>query len=170
MLKTTMALVVVATFAGVAPVPAQGGAVRLAAATETPPSDRAAALRAQAEALYSQPRQWSRAASLLERAAEAAGPADASGYADLVAAGRLRATLGDYTAARADMEKAAAHALARGAVVDAAHAYIDAAYAAAADRQPHDARALVDSATLLAESPLLTEAQSEQILRRIRIS
>jgi hypothetical protein len=167
MIRTTMAALLVATFAGAAPALAvQDGMLALATANARP-IDRAAALRAQAEDLYSQPRQWNRAAGLLERSAEIGGATDAHGYMSLVLAGRLRAAIGDYAGARSNLEKAAAHALARGQVLDAANAYIDAAYAAAATRQPKDARALLDSAALLAESSLLSAEQSSQINRRI---
>jgi outer membrane PBP1 activator LpoA protein len=167
MMKTTMALVAVATFAGAVPAAAmQDAGVQLAAAV-TPPVDRAAVLRAEAEELFSQPRRWSRAASLLERSAEIGGMTDANSFGSLLLAGRLRANTRDYAAAYQNLEKAGEHALARGAVLDAAHAFIDAAHVAAADGNRKNARAMVERAKLLAESPLLTSVQAEQVTRRI---
>jgi hypothetical protein len=129
--------------------------------------ERADALYAEAEALLSQPRQWRRAVRLFERSAELRPASDPAGYAALQLAGQLRASFRDYNGARATLERAGDHALARGAVLDAARAYIDAAYAASHARQNGDAHALLGRAALLAESPLLTDEQRFLITRRL---
>jgi tetratricopeptide (TPR) repeat protein len=132
-----------------------------------PQPDRAAELRAQAEALFSQPKQWRKAARLLERSAQLRDAADAEGYACLVLAGGLWAAVGEYETAQQVYSRAAAHAQARGDVVEAAHALINAAHAAAENRNVADAQAFIDRATLLAASPLLSTQQVEEITRRI---
>ncbi|HSJ25264.1 MAG TPA: hypothetical protein VK929_11370 [Longimicrobiales bacterium] len=127
---------------------------------------RADELRAQAEAYFGQPQHWRRAARLLERSAALRPAEDPAGYSCLVLAASLRAATGDYAAARRLYEKAGDQAMARGAVMDAAHAYIDAAHAATQGRSV-DALDLVERARLLASSPLLSAAQAEQITHRI---
>ncbi|HEX6306541.1 MAG TPA: hypothetical protein VFZ69_00060 [Longimicrobiales bacterium] len=135
----------------------------------TPPTDpdRAAALRREAQELFSQPKQWKKAVRLLEQSASLRAANDAAAYDCLMYAGRIRAALGDMRNARVDFEKAAAHALARGAVVDAANAYIDAAHTAVALKDGAGARELVDSASLLAASPLLTEMDRNRLRARL---
>jgi tetratricopeptide (TPR) repeat protein len=130
--------------------------------------DRADQLLARAESLFSQPRQWRRAARLLEESADLRDAADAEAYNCLLTAGRLYAGVGDARRARAVLERAAEHALARGALVDAATAYIDAAYAAADRGLTADARMLFDRAALLTTSPLLSATQREAGLQRVR--
>jgi hypothetical protein len=132
----------------------------------TPEVTRAEQLKVQAEGYFSNPKQWRRAARLLERSAELRSADDADAYSCLVMAGSLRAANGEYAAAQVNYEKAAHHAAARGAVLDAAHAFIDAAHAAAQERSA-EAGALAQRARLLASSPLLTADQAQQIIRRI---
>jgi hypothetical protein len=130
---------------------------------------RAAELRGQAEALLATPGQWRRAARLLERSADLRDASDPEAYAALRLAGRVRAAVGDLNTARYVFEKAAEHALARGAVFDAAHAFIDAAHAAAGSREPHLAKQYVERAALLATSPQLSARDAAQIRQRIRV-
>jgi hypothetical protein len=166
--KMTMAAMAVATMAGVAPAAAlQDGGVGMIA-TAPAATERARQLRAEAEALYTQPRQWRKAARLLEQSAQLRGADDPEAYSCWMYAARLRASIGDYAGARLGLEKAAAHALARGAVIDAAHAYIDAAHVALQERQPQRAQQLVEQARLLASSPLLDADQADQIVARLR--
>jgi hypothetical protein len=65
------------------------------------------------------------------------------------------------------LEKAAAQALARGSIVEAATAYIDAAHAAVAMKDGRGARELVGKATLLTESPLLSMQERSFLQARI---
>lgn len=159
----------VALLAGAAPMAAaQDGAVAALTVTSPPTkADRAAQLRQEAEALYSQPKQWKKAVRLLEESASLREPSDPQGFECLQYAGRIRVALGDMRGARQTLEKAADLALARGAVDDAAHAYIDAAHTAAKLHDREGARALVDKATLLAESPLLTDTQRRFLHSRL---
>jgi tetratricopeptide (TPR) repeat protein len=133
----------------------------------TPEPDRAAELRAQAEALFSQPKQWKKAVRLLEQSAALRDASDPEAYDCLVFAGRVRAAIGDYSGALKTLEKAAAHAMARGAIIDAAHAYIDAAHTAVALNDAAGAQDLVDRAALLTQSPLLTVEQRTFLKARL---
>jgi tetratricopeptide (TPR) repeat protein len=132
-----------------------------------PTPERAIELQQQAEALFSQPKQWRRAARLLEASAELRDESDAGTYTCLVYAGRLRAAVGDYERAFLNLEAAAANALARGEVVEAAQAYIDAAHAAAEARRVDEAQDLATRAGLLAQSGLISAEQRAAIIQRL---
>jgi hypothetical protein len=163
---TTMAAVIAAVAAS-APVSAiQNGNVSTTTISASSPN-RADALRQQAEGLVSQPRQWGKAARLFEQSAQLRDASDPEAYICLIYASRLRAGRGDFAGARVALEKAASHAAARGAVLEAAHAWIDAAHAAVGANDMGSAHALTERAQLLAGSPLLSVSQAEQITRRI---
>jgi tetratricopeptide (TPR) repeat protein len=166
MITITMATVV-AAIAASAPVMGIQHEVGSTTPISAPPADRAEALRQQAESLFSQPRQWGKAARLLEQSAQLRGASDPEAYVCLLYAGRLRAGMGDFAGASAALEKAAIHAAARGALLDAAHAWIDAAHAAIEGQDKERALALAERAQLLSGSPLLSASQVEQITRRI---
>src|ERR671923_221091 len=134
----------------------------------TPNPDRARTLHAQAEELYSQPKQWKKAARLLEQSAQLREVNDPDIYTCLMYAGRLRAATNDLPNAREDLENAAAHALSRGAVMEAAHALIDAAHVASSAKDIPAARELVRRASMLAESPLLSAEQKAEINARLK--
>lgn len=157
----------VATLAILSAAPVLAGQGAEAAARPAPEPDKAGQLRAEAEALFSQPKQWKKAARLLEQSAALRDAGDAEAYDCLIYAGRIRAALGDLQGARLALEKAAAHALARGEIVDAANAFIDAAHAAAALKDARGARDLVERATLLTQSPLLSLHQRNLLQSRI---
>lgn len=168
--KLTIAAATLAVFAGTTDLPALQQEVAMVTAVRgerTPPSDRAQQLRAQAEELFSQPTKWRRAARLMEQSARLRDAADPEAYTCLVFAGRIRAALHDYAGARSALEKAAEHAVARGAVLDAAHAFIDAAHIARQEKDVEGARELVERATLLATSPQLSDDEADQIHRRL---
>jgi tetratricopeptide (TPR) repeat protein len=160
MLKT--ALVVSAMAMGAAAVPVQ--AAQPAGTEER--TERARALKAEAEALFNQPTEWRRAARLLERSAALRDATDAEAYNCYVLAGRIRSALGEHGNARALLEKAAEHALNRGAVADAAHAFVDAAHHAVSVRDYAVAAAHVERARTLAASPLLSPEDRQSIARR----
>lgn len=162
--RMTMSMMMVAAAAALAAAPAVAAQE---AAGPRPQPDRAEQLREDAASLYSQPRQWRRAARMLEQSAALREATDAGAYSCLLMAGRLHAAMGDHSTARQRYEDAAAQALARGDVVSAAHAFVDAAHASALERQPDAARSFIDRASLLTASPLMTAQQVEQIARRI---
>jgi tetratricopeptide (TPR) repeat protein len=166
MITSTMAAVV-AAFAALTPVMAIQNDADATTTKVAEPADRAEALRQKAESLFSQPRQWGKAARLLEQSAQLRGAADPEAYVCLMYAGRLRGGIGDFAGASAALEKAAIHAAARGALLDAAHAWIDAAHAAIEGQDMERAAALAERAQLLSGSSLLSESQVEQITRRI---
>lgn len=133
----------------------------------TPDLDRARALKAQAESLYDQPKAWRKVARLLEESAALRTAEDAEAYDCLVYAGRIRASLGDSKDAKRLLEKAAEHALARGSVLDAAQAYVDAAFAAQASGDAGDVAEFAQRVKLLASSPLISETDRAQLLSRV---
>jgi hypothetical protein len=146
--------------------PAAVAAANTVEATVSEPT-RADELRAEAETYFSQPRQWRRAARLLERSAALRSADDAEAYSCLILAASLRVAVGEYGAAQQLYRRAAEHASARGAVMDAAHAFIDAAHAAAQARSGDDVTDLMARARLLASSPLLSADQAGQITGRL---
>lgn len=170
MKRTTMMLAAVAMFGGTMPVSAMQNDDVATVSRATPPSaklDKARELRAQAEALFSQPRQWRKAVRLLEQSAQLREATDPDGYMCLLYAGRIQAAIGDLQGARQNLEKAANQAMARGSIVEAAHAYIDAAFVAAEAKQGQAAQQLIQRASLLAESPLLSAEQKAGLTTRI---
>ena len=157
-------------FAGAAPAAAmQVGDIALAMAPEPTNAEKADELQRQAESLFSEKKQWRKAVRLLEQSAELRDASDPAGYTCLMYAGRIKWALGDAAGARASMQKAAEQALARGSVMEAASAYIDAAHAAVEDGQQTLARQYVEKASLLAESPLLTAGQRETLKARVDV-
>lgn len=165
-----LAAAAMALLAAAAPMAAaQDGAVAALTITSPPTkAERAAQLRQEAESLFSQPKQWKKAVRLLEESAALREPSDPEGFECLLYAGRIRVALGDLRGARENLENAAALALARGAVDDAAHAFIDAAHAAMQLNDGEGARTLVARAALLTESPLLDETQRRFLKSRIK--
>lgn len=157
----------VALLALVSAAPAFAGQGGTAMTRAEPDPDKAEQLRDEAESLFSEPKQWKKAVRLLEQSAELRDAADPEAYDCLMYAGRIRAALGDFKGARQSLEKAAAQALARGGVVDGANALIDAAHAAAGQKDVVGAQALVDRAELLMQSPLLSVEQRTSLRSRI---
>lgn len=131
------------------------------------PNAKADALRRQAESLYDQPRRYRRAAGLHEREAQLRSPYDAERIKALAQAARLYSYLGDAARARELMQRSARSALQRGDVTRAAHAFLDAAFLAMRERDLNLGLDLARQAELLSESPLLSEADRNAILRRI---
>lgn len=129
---------------------------------------RADRLQQEAEALFEKPKQWKKAQRLLQESAELRDAGDVEGYTCYMLAGRLAAALGDNAAARESLEHAGEHALARGAVMDAASAFIDAAHAAARAGDADGMKELVERASLLANSPLISPKDREAIQYRLR--
>ena len=133
------------------------------------PASKADKLDARAEAYERSGllRDFGRAARLREQAAALRAPEDSAGFRSLRRAAALRYGIGDNVAARDLMERAGDQAIARGDVFNAATAYIDAAYVAAAVREPERVRHLVTRGTLLMRSPLLTPEQRAALERTV---
>ncbi len=131
------------------------------------PNVAADQLHARAESLYGVPGKLRAAASLHEREASLRGAADLRGIDALDRAARLYAYAGNRARARGLMQKAGDRALRAGEVRRAAHAYIDAAFLALADRDVVRAYSLTKRADLLAHSPHLDSADRAGIVRRI---
>ncbi|MHB1168601.1 MAG: hypothetical protein ACYC28_04895 [Longimicrobiales bacterium] len=129
---------------------------------------RAERLQEQAEALFEKPKQWKKAQRLLVESAELRDASDVEGYTCYMLAGRLAAALGDNEEARESLEEAGEHALARGAVVDAASAFIDAAHAAARSGDAVATKELMERAKLLANSPLISPEERSALEHRLR--
>ncbi len=140
--------------------------VASAAMTTADPADR---LGAEAYRLFSDRRSWHRAARMLEKAAEMRGPADANRVTDLLAAARVYGHVGATDDARRAFEAAAEGAAARGAVSDAAHAFLDAAIVAARSGDRPGANALIEKSLLLSGSPHLDAPARRAILRRVLV-
>ncbi|NLG63570.1 MAG: hypothetical protein GX539_15130 [Candidatus Cloacimonetes bacterium] len=128
---------------------------------------RADELKQEAEALFSNPKHWKKAQRLLIESAEMRDGADEKAYTCYMMAGRLAAVLGDNESARESLEKAAEHALARGALLDAASAFIDAAHAAARTGDREAVEELTERASLLASAPRLTDQERNAIRERL---
>jgi len=140
------------------------------AAEASDAASRADALDARAteyEQSYRHPRDLRVSAELHERAAGLRSPTDPRGSASLQRAALERYYVGDLAAAGDLMEAAAARAAAMGDVVCAVDAYVDAAFVRVELGQSRRAVALVDHATILASSPLLSVAQRRALRARI---
>lgn len=131
---------------------------------------RAAALHARAMALLPQPQHYAEAAEFLREAADLLTPADLRSAHDLMLSGQLAFYAGNLSQSRGTLERAAAIALDHGDVAMAASGDLDAAFVAMSQRQTTGARELVFRADELAQSPGLTIAQREQILKRVRLA
>lgn len=127
---------------------------------------RASGLESEAEGLGEQMHRWDYAASLYRAAARIREDGDPRAVHDLEWAGRLAYYLKDYAASMRDLEGAAQQALAGGDVIRAAHIYTDAAWVAGKAGKTRDQRALAARAQRLAESPLLTADDREDVLDR----
>jgi hypothetical protein len=130
-------------------------------------SAEANALSEKAASLYSTSRKFKDAARLHMRAADLRAPGDAKGFDDLSMAAHLYWAAGDVSRAQESMERAAEHAAARGDIVAAARSYVDAGLLAIEDRHTDRVPELARKAELLASSPLLTEGQRAEIMRRV---
>lgn len=143
----------------------QASAPEVRAAAEAPdPADR---LAADAYRLFANRSTWARAARLLEQSAAMRSDDDPERAAAYAVAGRVYTHVGSHAAARRAFEASADAAAARGALVDAAHAFLDAAIAAAYSGDRIAASDFLHRGALLAESPHLDAGEKQGILRRI---
>ena len=129
-------------------------------------SARADSLHEAAVALVAAHR-WGDAARLHRRSAQLRDADDPLGFRCLKEAAALAYAVGDRAGARADMAAAAAQALTRGDLREAALAYLDAAWIAQEQKNPRQVWELGHRAEMLADSPLLGAADRAAILRRI---
>ena len=121
----------------------------------------------EAYSLFTDRRSWPKAARLLKKSAElrtADDPARALAFRN---AGRIFVYVGDYSSAQRALEAAGDAAAERGAVAEAADAYLDAAHVAVLRRDDAGARQLIRRGALLARSPHLTSQERGAILGRI---
>lgn len=123
-------------------------------------------LRGKAVALYDTPARYAEAAELHVREAQLRGGGPKAADA-LVRAARLRQYHGKTGDALRLMKWAATVALDCGDIVQAAHAYLDAAFLAIQTKRVDEGYALALRAQRLADSPLLDAVTREAILRRI---
>ena len=112
---------------------------------------------------------WRTAAKLRQEAADLRTGDDPKGALSLYWAARDRYYTGDERGGRELMVQSAERALAIGDVVHAATAYTEAAYIASEIRDVLSAREYALKARLLALSPMLTDAQREQIRANLAI-
>jgi hypothetical protein len=110
---------------------------------------------------------WRDAARLHRRSAELRAADDPLGFRCLTEAAAIAYATRDRSGARADMAKAAEHALARGDLRSAAMAYLDAAWIAQEQNKPRQVWEHGHRAELLAASPLLPAADRAAIVQRI---
>jgi hypothetical protein len=109
---------------------------------------------------------FKKVARLYEASAELRGPEDVKRFSCLRMAALLRYGAGDESRAAENMALAAAHAAARGDVVNAATAYTDASLIAAEIRDGGQAVEYATAARLLSESPLLSDQQRLELRAR----
>src|SRR5690606_12305335 len=141
---------------GASPTMAMQDARVAMAAPEPPVVERADELRAEAEALFPQPKRRSKAMRLLEESASPRAASDQAAYGGLVLAGRLAYAIGDNPGALQNLRKAAQRAWARGAGMQGADAYTGAAHVAKAARNVGLAEELVGRAHLRTMPPLFS--------------
>lgn len=140
-------------------------AFRLAAG---PDIERALKLEAQAMAYLDKPDKNGAMASLLERAAEYREDADPHKVENLRNASRLHYYAGNLRRAENAAQRAAGLALRQGDVVEASHAYLDAALLASEQGNAERAHKWVDEVRMLAQSPLLDAESRAQIESRMQ--
>jgi hypothetical protein len=112
---------------------------------------------------------WRKAARLRREAAELRTADDPKGALSLYWAARDHYYTGDERGGRELMVQSAERALSVGDVVHAATAYTEAAYIASELHDVPSAREYATKARLLALSPMLTDAQREQIRANLAI-
>lgn len=130
-------------------------------------NERALALEAQAEHYLEEASRADRAADLYQRAAELRSDADPRKVENLQMAARLSFHAGEGRRAMEMQAAAALLATRQGDVIQASHAWLDAAWVAAEVGEPQRAKEYMVEARLLATSPLLAESDRNAIRARI---
>ena len=113
------------------------------------------------------PRRYEKAARMHLRSASMRGPTDAQAVECLEMAGLLFYFTGDLEDSQQALTAEGDRALARGDVVSAAKAFVDAGLVARERLRPDDVTTLGERAEVLASSPLLTAEQRRAITSRI---
>ena len=127
---------------------------------------RADSLHSEGDRLAYTTHRWRDAASLHRQSAALRAPEDTMGYRCLTAAAQISFAAKDLGSAQRDMIAAAAQAIARGDVENAAHAYANAAWVAKERQRSNEVWELGRQAEVLASSPLLSSAQRNTIYKR----
>ncbi|HEX9109538.1 MAG TPA: hypothetical protein VF832_19990 [Longimicrobiales bacterium] len=129
--------------------------------------DRAGALRAKAESMLTDRSHYREAAELLRQASALDPVEDGSRADDLHLAANLLFYAGAVGSAQNAMVESAEAALARGDILVAANALVDAGWLANQRHGAADARSLAFRALHLAASPLLSDDQRDAIRKRV---
>jgi hypothetical protein len=170
--KTDGALILVMSLTMAAPIAAQNSREKAArdagrnAATEA----HADALQDSAAALHDQPVRYSDAARMYRESAALRAWTDAKAVEALASAAHLYNYANRLNDARRTMEQAAQRALARGDVVRASQANLDAAFFALKQGRQLEVDRLGLIAMRLADSPLINAEQRDLIMKRIKAS
>ena len=141
---------------------AAGAQYRLPALVSSVTAD---SLHAQAVA-FAQSGRWNDAAQMYRRSAELREIDDPRGYIAFRSAAHVGYAAGNLSGAREDMTRAAAQALVRGDLKDAAMAYADAAWVAKEQNRGKLVWELGRRAEILAMAPLLSPEDRKAILSR----
>lgn len=142
-----------------------GGLAQRAVADSAAAAD---SLHERAVELQSESRRFGQAAQLYMDQARLRPATDVSGVEALIMAGHLFHAVGQSNQAKQAFEQGADRARALGDVERAARAYLDAAFVAHAMNDRREVQRLGTAAAMLSSSPLLTQAQRDHILNRIR--
>ncbi|TVP78884.1 MAG: hypothetical protein EA352_01260 [Gemmatimonadales bacterium] len=159
-LATTLAA---AALLGLAVTPAD---VRASSASD-PNIEKALELEARAQAHKDEPDRHHHMARLLERAADYREDSDPHKVENLRAASRLYFYTDRYRQSENAAARGAELALRQGDVVEASHAYLDAALVAAERGANDSAMEWIAEARMLADSPLLDTEARAAIMRRV---
>lgn len=155
-------------FALLAPGTASAQSGPMARPPEPGPGD-AIRLEAHAVQLENDRSSWRQAARLYRHAASLRDVSDELALVDRRRAGYLEYYRGAYEEALSDFSTAASMAHETGRVVEAAHDYINGAWAAARMRDFDLARSLLESARKLTYSPLLSAGDRRSVLLRLEV-
>jgi hypothetical protein len=161
--RITLALALTVAFA--APLSAQTG--RRPADSTAVDVERARRLEGEASALTSDLRSFGKAARLLREAASLRPLADPMAIANLARAGRLQFYRKDLRGAYASLVEGAERAFRTGDVLNAAHAYLDAAIVAIERKDGPSALRDIERARLLSYSPYLSRVEHARLAARL---
>jgi hypothetical protein len=128
---------------------------------------RARELEARAWSLRDQMNRRGQAGRLLREAAELRPADDPAKVSNLRDASRMSFHAGNFAQAATDAGEAAKAALRQGDVLQAAHAYLDAAWMAVEAGESGRALAFAEEAMILTASPLLDDEDREGIMGRV---
>lgn len=151
--------------AGAAPAP--DAVIAVAAPGALVASPEAQRLFQEAFTLFADRESWGKAARLFERSGELRAAEDPDRVTAYLLAARLYVHVGSLKEAQQSFATAAEAAGARGAVMEAAHAYLDGAMVAMMRGREGEAEAMVQKGELLSHSPHLDSGEKSAIRTRI---